>query len=72
MYLKMGENCFYDTCLQAVRQEKIGWKAENEDLWDKYVIARQCAYYSALRAACGGCAMYTPAGVVARNDIRGF
>ena len=29
---------------------------------------RQCAHYSALRAGFAGCALYTPAGVVARND----
>ena len=33
-----------------------------------HVIASQCAHYSALRAAFGGCAMYAACGLV-RADI---
>ena len=31
-------------------------------------LPHQCEHYSALRAGFAGCALYTPAGVVARND----
>jgi len=39
-------------------------------MWRKIVIASQCAHYSALRAAFGGCALYAPAGAVARERPR--
>ena len=43
---------------------RVGAKGDEGD-----GLPRQCAHYSAPRAGFAGCALYTPAGVVVRNDV---